>query len=147
MIGFIITGHGSYAPGMNGAMEMIAGAQDKIEIVPFLEEMDLEVFKENLANAIHALRKENLEVVIFTDLLGGTPFKTAATFAFEQKSLEIVAGTNLPMLIEGSMLRFSLTSAKELVNQLIQTGQTGIQALVLDSLENEINEEEFAEGI
>lgn len=147
MIGFIVTGHGTYAPGMVGAMEMIAGTQEKVKVIPFLQEMTLEAYTQELVNAIQTFKQEELELVVFTDLLGGTPFKTGATQAFEQKGIAIVSGVNLPMLIEGSMLRLGMTDAQELVNQLLQTGKEGIQTLVLDSIENEQTEEDFSEGI
>lgn len=35
MIGFIITGHGTYAPGIHGAMEMITGKQEKVKVILF----------------------------------------------------------------------------------------------------------------
>lgn len=147
MIGFIVTGHGTYAPGMVGAMEMIAGTQEKVKAIPFLQEMTLEAYTQELVHTIHTFKQEELELVIFTDLLGGTPFKTAATQAFEQEGIVIVSGTNLAMLIEGSMLRLGMTDAQELVNQLIQTGKEGIQTLAFNGVENEQAEEEFAEGI
>ena len=128
MIGFIVTGHGTYAPGMVGAMEMIAGTQEKVKVIPFLQEMTLEAYTQELVNAIQT-------------------FKTGAIQAFEQKGIAIVSGVNLPMLIEGSMLRLGMTDAQELVNQLLKTGKEGIQTLVLDSIENEQTEEDFSEGI
>ena len=38
MIGCILTGHGSFATGLGGALEMIAGQQEIFETVCFLEE-------------------------------------------------------------------------------------------------------------
>ncbi len=39
-----------------------------------------------------------------------------------QGGIEIVSGTNLSMLVEGSILRLGMSSS-ELVNQLLQTGK------------------------
>ena len=38
MVDFVITGHATFAPGMAGALEMIAGPQEQFTVVPFLEE-------------------------------------------------------------------------------------------------------------
>ena len=38
MVGCIITGHGTFAEGMLGAFEMIAGPQDALVAVPFHED-------------------------------------------------------------------------------------------------------------
>lgn len=147
MIGFIITGHGTYAPGMTGAMEMITGTQEKVKTVPFTQDMTLEDYTQGLIASIKAFRQEDLEVVVFTDLLGGTPFKTAAVQAFEQPGIVVVSGTNLPMLIEGVMIRLGTESAQGLVDQLLQTGKEGIQSLECASLENEQTKEVFVDGI
>lgn len=71
----IITGHGSYAPGMTGAMEMIAGEQEKVLTIPFLQGMSLEDYQKEIANGIETLTQEGLEIIIFTDLLGVHPIK------------------------------------------------------------------------
>lgn len=65
MIGFIITGHGTYAPGIHGAMEMITGKQEKVKVIPFLPEMTLEVFKNEIVASIDTLKKEVSEIIIF----------------------------------------------------------------------------------
>ena len=77
MIGFIITGHGAYAPGIHGTMEMITGKQEKVKVIPFLPEMTLEVFKMKLLQVL-ILLKRSIRNNYFSDLLGGTPFKIAA---------------------------------------------------------------------
>ncbi|EGO2668695.1 MULTISPECIES: PTS sugar transporter subunit IIA [Enterococcus] len=147
MIGMIITGHGSYAPGMTGAMEMIAGEQEKVLTIPFLQGMSLEDYQKEIANGIETLTQEGLEIIIFTDLLGGTPYKTAVTSAYDQAGVEVVSGTNLPMLIESSMLRLGLTAANELVNALLSTGKDGIQQFKIEVSSNDEEMDDFEDGI
>lgn len=147
MIGFMITGHGTYAPGMHGAMEMIAGTQEKVRVIPFLQGMTLEEFQDEMVSSINFLKQEVNEIVIFTDLLGGTPFKTAAEQALFQQNIEVVSGTNLSMLIEGTMLRLGVTSASEFVDQLLQTGKEGINKLEIINAADESLIDDFSEGI
>ena len=35
MIGFILTGHGEFAPGLASALELVAGRQEGFKVVPF----------------------------------------------------------------------------------------------------------------
>ena len=35
MIGFILTGHGEFAPGLASALELVAGRQEAFKVVPF----------------------------------------------------------------------------------------------------------------
>ena len=147
MIGFIITGHGTYAPGMNGAMEMITGTQEQVKVIPFSQDMTPDAYRNEMAISIENLKKEVSEIVVFTDLLGGTPFKTAAEQAINHSGIEVVSGTNLSMLVEGSMLRLGMTNAQELVNLLLQTGKEGINKLELVTESSEEVIDDFSDGI
>ncbi|MBL1228666.1 PTS sugar transporter subunit IIA [Enterococcus sp. BWB1-3] len=144
MIGCILTGHGSFAPGMMGAVEMIAGPQELFEVVSFQEEEALEVFEEKMEKAIKKLLDSSDGVVIFSDLLGGTPFRTAMLAASERENAEVLAGTNLPLLIEGSGLRCGADSAKEFVSMILEVGRSGLvhaQLELSEETDNEFEEE------
>lgn len=142
MIGCILTGHGSFAPGVMGAVEMIAGPQESFEVVPFLEEESLEYFDEKMEAAINKLDQKCDGVIIFSDLLGGTPFRSAMLAAHNHDSVEVVAGTNLPLLVECSLLRLNVTEVDEFVEQMVEIGKTGlIHAQLGVSRENSSEEE------
>lgn len=100
MIGCILTGHGSFATGLGGALEMIAGQQENFETVCFLEEKSLETFSEDMRDAMLSLRQKCSGVIVFSDLLGGTPFRTAMIEAQAFEDVEVIAGVNLPILLE-----------------------------------------------
>lgn len=143
MIGFILTGHGSFAPGLMGAVEMIAGPQEHFEVVDFREEETLEVFEEKMNQAIEKVAGATDGVVIFSDLLGGTPFRTAMLASNDKENIEVIAGTNLPILIEGSGLRFAYTNAAEFVNAVLEIGREGLVHAQLNiSSHDEDTEEE-----
>lgn len=143
MIGCILTGHGSFAPGIMGAVEMIAGPQEKFEVVPFLEEETLEYFDEKMQAAVEKLDKVCDGVVIFSDLLGGTPFRSAMLAAHERDSVEVIAGTNLPLLVESSLLRLGVENVSEFLEQMVEVGRTGlIHARLSESQQEDSSEEE-----
>ena len=62
-------------------------------------------------------------VIIFTDLMGGTPFNTAAQLGRDRENVRILAGTNLPMLVEVVMSRKFMDDLDGLVDSLLQTGK------------------------
>lgn len=145
MIGCILTGHGSFAPGMMGAVEMIAGPQEAFEVVPFQEEEALEVFEERMAQAVAQLSSTE-GIVIFTDLLGGTPFRTAMLTAADKEEVQVIAGTNLPILIEGSGLRHGFDSVEAFIQAILVIGKEGLMHATLDLSADSVDEEE-EEGI
>lgn len=151
MIGCIITGHGDFAPGMTRALSMIAGTQEHFRVVPFQEGESLEVFEESMRAALEDLLKETKGVLIFTDLLGGTPFRTAMLAAVGYENVEVLTGTNLPMLIEIGLLRTFEEDVQALANKAVEVGNSGIQVSRLpqdDSMESmESAGDDDAEGI
>ena len=70
MVGFILTGHGQFAPGLASAIAMVAGDQPAFTVVPF-EGDQAASYGEDLRAAITAMREECDGVLVFTDLLGG----------------------------------------------------------------------------
>lgn len=146
MIGCIVTGHGNFAPGLSAAVEMIAGKQEQFEVVPFLEEEPLETFEAKLQEALLKLLNETTGVIIFSDLLGGTPFRTAMIAAAPYTNVEVITGTNLPMLIEIGLLRTFEDDIQGLADKAVEVGQQGIQNPRLNMEPAEEIEEEM-EGI
>ena len=56
MIGCILTGHGSFADGLGGALEMVGGPQQCFETVTFYEDEAAE-FPQKIADAIAIARQ------------------------------------------------------------------------------------------
>ena len=65
-------------------------------------------------------------VIIFSDLLGGTPFRTAMLEAQDFDDVEVMAGTNLPLLLESMVLRYSAESLADFIELALEAGKTGL---------------------
>lgn len=125
MVGFVLTGHGEFAPGLASAVEMVAGAQPHFAVVPFAEK-DAATYADSLKQAIADMRAATDAVIVFVDLLGGTPFNEAFMAAADIDGVEVVTGVNLPMLIECVIARSEGTSAESLVETAVAVGADGI---------------------
>jgi PTS system N-acetylgalactosamine-specific IIA component len=143
MIGFIVTGHGNFATGMLSAVELVAGKQEQLGGVDFLESDSTKDLKEKLIAAIETMHRECEEIILLTDLKGGSPFNVAAALKVEtaQPSLEVICGTNFPLILGGIFEREDI-SMKDLVKNMIENGQTGIDTFVLAAPQKEILDEE-----
>ena len=95
---FLIVSHGELAGGMRSALELITGAQSEVVVLQAYVEENKPV-EEQLAG----LLGDGEEWVVFTDLLGGSitnqVLRTAAELGV-MDSVHIVAGMNLPLVIE-----------------------------------------------
>ena len=76
MTGIIVTGHGTFPEGILSAVSLVAGKPDNTEAVNFEMGQSSEDLKESMAKAMESL--EGDEILILADLVGGTPFNTAA---------------------------------------------------------------------
>ena len=125
MVGFILTGHGQFAPGLASALAMVAGEPPLFAAVPFTNE-NAGTYGDDLKRAIVDMRAEADAVVVFADLLGGTPFNQAMMASASVPDVDIVTGANLPMLIECLVTRSSGAGAAELVRTALSVGAAGI---------------------
>ena len=125
MIGFILTGHGHFSNGLKSALDMIAGPQEAFEIVPF-EEAEAGAYGDKLREAVRDMRAKTDGVLVLCDLMGGTPFNQSMMITAEQDNVSVVAGTNLPMLIDIVMARTPESSVEDLVAEAVEVGKEGV---------------------
>ena len=100
----VLAGHGAMAPGLVSAADVIIGPQQACAGVALAEEDSPERFQQRLAAAVEAA-DEGAGVLVLADLPGATPFTAAARLAHTRPAVELVAGVNLPMLLEVLMQR------------------------------------------
>ena len=131
MIGCILTGHGTFANGLADALLMIAGDQDYFIPVPFIE-AGAASYPETLASTISDLLDQTDGVLIFCDLLGGTPFNQAMMLSQNYNNVEVVTGTNLPMLLETLSLRLASTTLTDLLQTALESGIAGVSHKTLE---------------
>ena len=103
MTGMIITGHGRFAEGILSAVGLIAGQQEKLAAVNFIEGMTGEGLQAELRQAAEALDGD--ELVFCADIAGGTPFNQAVLLAHELevrsgRRCRVFSGTNLPFVLQ-----------------------------------------------
>ncbi|MBF4804376.1 PTS sugar transporter subunit IIA [Lancefieldella rimae] len=131
MIGCILTGHGTFANGLADALSMITGDQDYFIPVPFIE-AGAASYPETLASTISDLLDQTDGVLIFCDLLGGTPFNQAMMLSQNYNNVEVVTGTNLPMLLETLSLRLASTTLTDLLQTALESGIAGVSHKTLE---------------
>ena len=123
MVGIIITGHSNFATGIASAVKLVAGQQKNLETVDFPDTYSTEELKIKLTEALDKL-EECKNIIFFTDIVGGSPFKISAEIAAtSSKNIKIISGTNLGMLIENVMMRDLDINIDKLVENAISTGK------------------------
>lgn len=126
MVGIILASHGSFADGIHQSAEMIFGPQTDFKSCILKPDEGPADVKRKMQEAVASLTDQE-EVLFLVDLWGGTPFNQATSLVNEHENWAIVAGMNLPMVIESLTQRFSVTAAKEIATAVVPTGNDGIK--------------------
>lgn len=103
MIGMVLVTHGQLATEFRSALEHVVGPQGQLETITIGPEDDMELRRGDIMAAVK--RVDSGEgVVVLTDMFGGTPSNLALS-CMNGRSVEVVAGINLPMLIKLASVR------------------------------------------
>lgn len=128
MVGIILASHGEFAKGILQSGSMIFGEQENVQAVTLMPSEGPNDIKAKMKDAIASFDNQD-EVLFLVDLWGGTPFNQANSLFEEHKDKwAIVAGMNLPMVIEAYGARLSMESAQEIAASIIQSAKEGVKA-------------------
>ena len=97
MVGVLILTHGGLAPELLAAARVISGNLETFEALPLEWSDGFDEARRKVGKALGRLSGKQ-GVLIFTDILGGTPFNVAMAFR-DPGRIEIVSGVNLPMVV------------------------------------------------
>jgi PTS system mannose-specific IIB component len=127
MVGIILASHGEFAKGILQSGTMIFGEQENVKAVTLMPSEGPDDIKAKMKDAIASFENQD-EVLFLVDLWGGTPFNQANSLFEEHKDKwAIVAGMNLPMVIEAYGSRFSMESAQEIAANILKTAKEGVK--------------------
>lgn len=145
MVGMILATHGSFADGILQSASMIFGEQPDVVTVTLMPSEGPDDVRRKMEEAVSSFENPD-NVLILADLWGGTPFNQAnGLIAGHEEQWAIVAGLNLPMLIEAFGSRFVMDTAHELAAQIARTGREGIR-ICPEGLEPEQDKVQVAES-
>lgn len=145
MIGIVVTGHGNFGTGLTSSVKLIAGMPEKYVAVDFLQEHSTDDLEQNLKAAFNTLKDCEDGILVFTDLMGGSPFKIAVELSMKLQSeynIKVLTGTNLGMLIEANMARGFISSIDSLSSMALETGKSQVVKYEYAERTEEVNEED-----
>ena len=119
MIGIVLVTHGRLADEFVAAFEHVVGPQKGIATVCIGPDDDMEQRRQDIIDTIASVDGGD-GVVLLTDMFGGTPSNLAIS-VMNETGVEVIAGVNLPMLIQLAQLRGS----DSLANAVVQAQDAG----------------------
>lgn len=135
----VLVSHGMLAPGLHNALEMLAGEGREDILSTSLENgMSSEVYAENLRKRLAVVGKED-EILLFGDLVGGSPLTTAANIIAQMDLLErtiMIGGMNLPLVLSAVLMKDTM-DRKELAEMLIPEAREELKEFQITSEDSE----------
>lgn len=127
-IAIVIGTHGWAAEQLLKTAEMLLGEQENVGWIDFVPGENAETLIEKY-NAQLAKLDTSKGVLFLVDTWGGSPFNAASRIVVDKEHYEVIAGVNIPMLVETFMARDDDPSFDELVALAVETGSEGVKAL------------------
>lgn len=127
MVGIILATHGDFAKGILQSGSMIFGDQPNVAAVTLQPSEGPADIRGKMEEAVASFDDPN-QVLIMVDLWGGTPFNQAnGLISGHEDTWAIVAGLNLPMLIDAYASRMTMETAQEIAVQISGSGKDGVK--------------------
>ena len=135
----LLVSHGTMAPGLHNALAMLAGEGREDILSTSLENgMSSAVYAENVRNCISKITDGD-EILLFGDLVGGSPLTTATNVIAEKNLLGktvVIGGMNLPLALSAVLMKDTMET-KELVEMLIPEAREELKEFHVAESESE----------
>ncbi|HDL6852772.1 TPA: PTS mannose transporter subunit IIAB [Yersinia enterocolitica] len=135
-IAIIIGTHGVAAEQLLKTTEMLIGEQENVAYIDFVPGENADTLVEKYTAKLEGL-ETSAGVIFLVDTWGGSPFNAASRIVTDKENYEVIAGVNIPMLVETFMARDDNPSFAELVGIALETGREGVKALKTSQVEPE----------
>ncbi len=120
MIGMVLVTHGALAVEFKSALEHVVGPQEFCETIAIGPDDNMETRRDDILAAID-LADTGMGVIILTDMFGGSPSNLAIS-VMQNRTVEVIAGVNLPMLVKLARIRGDMP-IKDAVNMAQEAGR------------------------
>lgn len=135
----LLVSHGTMAPGVHNALSMLAGEnREDILSTSLKNGMGSDEFAENVRKCISVVKEED-ELLVFADLIGGSPLTTTADVLATEGLLErttMIGGMNLPLVLSAAVTKDTMET-EELVEMLIPESREMLQKFTVEAEETE----------
>ena len=102
MTGILIISHHTLAVSLKETIAAVVGQRDNVAALCITKDERLEDFTLRLKDEAEKLKKSG-GLLIFADMLGGTPCNASLALFGTDENVEIITGFNMPIVIEAVM--------------------------------------------
>lgn len=132
---FLIATHGTFSSGIKSSLDIIIGQMENVFIIEAYVDGNKSI--EDALNNVLKQVNDNDELIVFSDLLGGSITNQVLRYALKE-NVHVVSGINLPLLID-VMLADTETPVAEAIESAIVNAKD--QIVYVNKLINSNKEE------
>lgn len=132
MVNYIVCGHGNFATGLESSVKLLAGEAPAVKYVDFTQDLSQDTLCDKFEEDYNSFTDAS-SVVILTDIVGGTPFKTAVTFSLSHENVYVISGTNLPLMLQVAISNLDDENIKDQLNEMISSSKEAMFMFDKDS--------------
>ena len=140
----VLVSHGEFAPGLHKAVNMLAGEErEDVLSTSLVNGMGADEFAENVKQVLSVVGEDD-EIILFADIVGGSPLATTANVLLETGLLaktRMIGGMNLPLVLT-CVLSKDDEETSELIDELIEGAREQIKEFVIE-VDDEDEEEDL----
>jgi len=140
----VLVSHGEFAPGLHKAVNMLAGEErEDVLSTSLVNGMGADEFAENVKQVLSVVGSGD-EIILFADIVGGSPLATTANVLLETGLLErtrMIGGMNLPLVLT-CVLSKDDEETSELIDELIEGAREQIKEFTI-AVDDEDEEEDL----
>lgn len=147
MLGIVAVSHGSLSKGLKNAAEVIFGEDQEISTVSLQQADDVDKLGEDIHSEILKVNTGD-GVVVFVDLLGASPYNQATLAVSRlddeiQKSVYVISGVNLPLLLEALNQRILGSKIEDAVEAILAQGNDSVHVWNIDQIASDNEDDDF----
>lgn len=122
----LIITHGNFGKELLKSVEMIMGEQEDAKALGLCLGESVDALREEADSIILENQNADKDIVIFVDILGGSPSNVALYLLKKYKNIKLITGVNMLMLIEFFQSR-EFDELDDLLEKVINSGVEGIK--------------------
>ncbi len=122
---FLLASHGTLSLGMKNSIELIMGDQSILAILAAYTSKDYDL-KEEVDKILCSLDEKD-ELIVVTDIFGGSVNNEFLQRLDEHKNLFLIAGMSLPLLIELLAANEKEKDTRIMIRQTLDTAKNSVQ--------------------
>lgn len=130
----LLVSHGMMAPGLHNALGMLAGeGREDILSTSLKNGMGADEFAEHVRECVSVVKEED-ELLVFADLIGGSPLTTTADVLAAEGLLDrtiMVGGMNLPLVLSAAVTKDDMDT-REMIDMLISESREMLQEFTVE---------------